>query len=104
MRFIYTKNGVQYCIDGHFTCDTCINNQYQNAKSQQLLFCIFFIGIVCLILIKTPFWFINIVAVISLPYLCFHIKKKDKTLTDRLNNEDMIVHCIECGHTNIKQT
>jgi Flp pilus assembly protein TadB len=103
MHFIYTKNGVQYCIDDRFTCDACISNQHQIFKYQQLLFCIIVIGIICLILIKTPFWFINIVAVISLPYMYLLIKNK-KRYTRRLNNEEMIAHCIECGHTNIKQT
>ena len=102
MHFIYTKNGVQYCIDDHYTCDTCISIHHQNFKNKQLLLCVVFIGIVVdLILIKTPFWFINIITVISLPYLYFYFKKEVNTSTGSLNNEDMIIHCIECGHTNI---
>jgi len=102
MHFIYTKNGVQYCIDDQYICDTCINIHHQNFKYKQLLFCVIFIGIIVdLILIKTPFSFINIITVISLPYLYLYFKKKVNTSTGNLNNNVMIIHCIDCGHTNI---
>lgn len=100
MHFIYIKNGVQYCIDEQFTCESCISNHHQNFKYQLLLFALIFTGLICLIFIKSPIWFIDIVVVTSLPYFYFFMKNYNRKFSSKLHNEDMITHCIECGQTN----
>jgi 1,4-dihydroxy-2-naphthoate octaprenyltransferase len=101
MNFIYIKNGVQHCIDEHYICESCINNHHQNSKHLQTLFALIFIGIFTLILIQSPVWFINIVFVISLPYMYFFIKKYNRNNIMQSYDEDMVNHCAECGQTNL---